>query len=215
MPQSFIGQSQGMPETTLPTVALPLALMLALWKWLMGRVMPKPVFMRNIQESDWDGDANISQWRASFGFRRGWFFCKDRIENCRLYLIRKDWGPPGEPEGIWLKWIENGNPVDSIKITLSAEKTYESTIVVRDTREGSAYIANERFISTDGREKKWELQPGRPPGINDPIGRYTFWLEIRAGTKRWRSEHYYVVTVPPAGENNDGFTLKTLRQYED
>ncbi|MEQ8164842.1 MAG: hypothetical protein RIC93_02055 [Alphaproteobacteria bacterium] len=205
-----------MPDLPSATIAVPLGFAISAWRWLARVFMPKPVFSRDVKKSQWVGANNGTQWAVSLSVRTGVLFWKNKIENCRLYLIRGDWGPSGEPEGIWLKWIKNGQPIDDLKVTLDANDSYEAVVVVRDETEASAYIANERFIDTLGAEKKWELKPGRPCGINDPVGRYTFWLEVRSGQRRrWRSEHYYIVTVPPLGTNGGQFVLSTKIPHEE
>jgi hypothetical protein len=110
--------------------------------------------------------------------------------------------------------MKDGVPLDSLAATLMTGGTYEAIAVVRNEHEadGTAFVANERFIETHGAQRKWRLPPGRhDPFIDDPVGRYEFWLEIRSKKKRWRSEHYYVVRVHPPGQNNDSFRLTTER----
>lgn len=190
--------------------AVPAAWFISVWRWLRGKFMPRPQILTSTRKSQWGNDPECVEWAASFGFKKGWLCWKRQIENCRLFLIRKDFGPlDSPPEGIWLKWIEDGVSLDDLAITMVVGKTYEAILVVRDSREDAAYITNEGFITTGGNNKKWKLPSGRTFPI-DPNGRFTFWLEIRIGKKAYRSEHYYVLCVPPAGVSNDEFKLETL-----
>ncbi|MGH3338811.1 MAG: hypothetical protein ACRDPL_08290, partial [Propionibacteriaceae bacterium] len=79
-------------------------------------------------------------------------------------------------------------------------------------REGAAYIANEKYVDTGGTAKEWPLSPRSPDAMSsDAVGRYTFWLEVRTVKSRWRSAHFYVVSVPPPGPgSNHSFILMTL-----
>jgi hypothetical protein len=172
--------------------------------------MPHPEFYA-VHKSHWDEEPDIAQWKVLVRLNRGWFWWRNKIKNCRLYLIRRDWGPlSSPPEGIWLKWICDGEKVKDLSITLEHDRKYEGVIAVRNFKDGVANIANETFIETNGLKKKFLLEPGRKPPINDPVGRYTFWLEVRSGKKKWRSHHFYALNVPPAGVSNDKFKLETL-----
>jgi hypothetical protein len=195
-----------------PTVSLPFAMIISAWRWVTRRALPSPVFHPDAQQSQWSNQSDISQWTVSIGLKKGWLRWKNSIADCRLYLIRRDFGQQAEPEGIWLKWIVDGKTLDPLATTLTTGKTYRATVVVRDVHEGTAYIANQRFIESDGAEKKWRLPPGRNDRhIDDPFGRYTFWIEVRSGKAAWRSSHYYSVSVPPSGQGNASFTLEILK----
>jgi hypothetical protein len=191
------------------TISLPAALLLPAWKWLQGRLMPRPEFMRALRKAEWGANPQSVQWTESIRLKRGWLEWERHIEDCRLYFMRKDFGPDRDPEGIWLKWIEGGRPIDSLKITMEVGKTYESILVVRNEQEGTAYIANETFLQSRGNAKKFPLDPIRPAGINDIGGYYTFYLEIRSGKRRWRGDHYYAAFIPPAGVSNEQFKVET------
>jgi hypothetical protein len=189
----------------IPITALP-----AVWKAGRDWLMPKPLFLRECEAAGWAVDPAATQLVVSIGIEAGWLWGQDMIPNARLYFIRKDFGPPGEPEGIWLKWIADGTVVHPLETNMLAGKDYKAVVAVRHPEEGIAYIANETFIESGGRERKWPLPPGRGPMIADPDGRYTFWLEVRSGKKRWRSEHFYALWVPPAGVRGERFTLKAV-----
>src|SRR5262245_35334289 len=180
-----------------------------LWNWLASRALPSPVFL-SVQRSQWGDEQTISQWTVPICVKMGLLRWKNKIAGARLYLDGRDFGPPRESEGILLKWIVDGKLAD--ETSLIAGKIYSTTIVVRDEREGTAYIANEQFVDTGGTAKEWALSPGRHGDmITDAIGRYTFWLEVRTEKSRWRSAHFYVVTVPPPGPgSNHSFLLMTL-----
>ena len=50
------------------------------------------------------------------GRKRGWFWWKKRNDGCRPYLIRRYFGNlDSEPEGKWLKWVENLTHLDPLK----------------------------------------------------------------------------------------------------
>jgi hypothetical protein len=198
-----------MPE---PSFAIPITLFWSAYRFLWGLVMPVPEILRDRKKSLWPNDPDRCQWKIGLSVKRGLARWEKEIKHCRLYYIRKDYGPlDSPPEGIWLKWIVDGEPVDSLAITLEVGRTYDAIAVVRNWREGTAYVANEKFIESKGIDKKWPLFPGRDSKfINDDASRYTFWLEIRSGKKSWRSKHFYAVTVPPAGEANDKFTLQII-----
>lgn len=191
--------------------SVPLTIIIAPVLWIWRRAMPRPEFSLDLRRCQWSDVSEAAQWMAAIRLRKGLFWWKNKIDNCRLYLIRRDFGRlDSAPEGIWLKWIENGQQLAPLGITMVAGKSYEAVVIVRDSRESTAYIANERFIETRGVEKRWPLSPGRDFPPNDPVGRYTFWLEIGVGRKRWRSEHYYVAHIPPAKVGNDDFRLQIL-----
>jgi hypothetical protein len=165
-------------------------------KQLRGRFLPSPVFLRDARLYPSPEDPNVFCWRALVQLKRGWLYWPSTIAHCRLYLIRKDFGPLNdEPEGISLEWTGGTSS------TLEVGKTYEAAVIIRDRREGIAYIA--KGIRTGQIQKKWPLRPGRGSEINDPVGRYTFWLEVRTDKKRWRSRHFYVVRVPPPGHDHE------------
>lgn len=172
--------------------------------------MLKPVITPEIRKAQWGDDQESVAWFATLCVKPGGLCWRDRLENCRIFLIRRDFGRlDSPPEGIWLKWIEDGEQKDSLTIAMERGKKYETAIVVRNWRDSSAYIANERFIESLGAEKKWELPSGRICP-RDKNGRFTFWLEIRVGRKAYRSEHFYALMVPPAGTTNNEFTLNVL-----
>ncbi len=187
------------------------SLLVLLWP-IRHMFFPRPEITTAIEMTNWQGYPYIAQWRAGARLKRGWLFWINTLGDCRLYLIRKDWGPlDSQPEGIWLKWIEDGEPVDKLEKSLTVGRKYQTVMVARDDNEGTAYIANERFIETGGIEKKWELKSVRDyePG---GIGRYTFTLEIGRAAKRWRSNHYYAVYIPPAGAGDGEFKMDVLRE---
>lgn len=110
--------------------------------------------------------------RVPVTIRRGWISANPNIEDARAYLIRgDDFGPPGAPEGIWLRWIENGRLLPTLKAALTIGAHYEVTVVARSEVEGTAYVANEKFIDSKGAERKWALEAKRPPPINENGGR--------------------------------------------
>jgi hypothetical protein len=74
-----------------------------------------------------------------------------------------------------------------------------------------AYIANERFIETNGVEKKWLLKRDQPYSRSD-IERFTFRIEVGVGNIAWKSKHYYAIAVPPVGVSNDEFKLEALHE---
>ena len=191
------------------TMALVARWTLGLRNWLASCALPSPSFL-SAEQSQWGDEQTISQWTVPICVKRGLLRWNNKIAGARLYLDRRDFGPPGEPEGIWLTWIVDGKPAH--ETTLIAEKIYRATIVVRDEREGTAYIANEKYVDTGGTAKEWPLSPRSPDAMSsDAVGRYTFWLEVRTVKSRWRSAHFYVVSVPPPGPgSNHSFILMTL-----
>ena len=179
-------------------------------RWMWGKLMPRPEILTIIQKSQWMNDPEILQWKTSIRLKRGWLFWKNKKHNCRIFLIRRDFGDlTSPPEGIWLKWIEDGKQIEKLNTTLVGRRTYEVVLLVRDSREGVAYITNEEFVESGGSQKRWQLKPGRDFPL-DPVGRFTFWIEVGVDNKRWRSQHYYAVRVPQAGVSNDEFVLETL-----
>jgi hypothetical protein len=189
-------------------IPFPINLIAPCYRWARNKVIPTPKFLTGTRKSQWLSRPDSCQWQISFTLQKGLSWTK-RIERCRLYLIRRDFGPlDSEPEGIWLKWVVDGEPVDPMAITMEVGRSYGTIVVVRDWREGTAYIANEAFIESKGTQKKWPLPPTRDSKfIDENKGRYTFWLEIRSGRKRWRSPHFYAAVIPAAGEHNDRVRL--------
>jgi hypothetical protein len=184
----------------------------AVCPWAWKRRFPTPEILPTATRKLSD-DENSAQWEATIRLKRGLLFWINRLPGCRLYLIRLDWGLlTSRPEGIWLKWIESGTAISQLENSLVVGRVYHAIMVVRDAREGTAYVANERFIDTNGAEKKWSLKPERdyPPG---DIGRYAFTLQVGKGNKRWHFKHYYAAHVPPAGVGNDEFQMDVLHEH--
>jgi hypothetical protein len=74
---------------------------LRLRNWLASRALPSPSFL-SAQQSQWGDEQTISQWTVPVCVKRGLFRWNNKIAGARLYLDRRDFGPPGEPQGIWL-----------------------------------------------------------------------------------------------------------------
>ena len=183
-------------------------------EWLWECAMPQPKFPHRALKAAWSYSPHSFQWHVRFKIRRGWLPFLHRIEQAKLYLIPQNFGPlDSPPEPICLKWIEDGTPLREREASLRVGNIYEAIVLVRNEEEGTAYIADEMFIDTAGHQKMWPLLPGGLPLHDGPIGRYTFWLEIRAGKHIWRSPYDFVVEVPPAGPLSDAaFKLQLLER---
>ena len=183
------------------------------WRLIRRYLFPRPVVVEAISKAPpWRSDPHVIQWQITIRLRRGLLVWKNTLSKCRLYLIRRDWGPlDSPPEGIWLKWIESGIPIRELEISMRVGFTYEAIAVVRDDRDGMAYIANERFIETNGVEKKWLLKRDQPYSRSD-IERFTFRIEVGVDNIAWKSKHYYAISVPPVGVSNDEFKLEALHE---
>jgi hypothetical protein len=187
---------------------IPTAVALPILKWIGNRLMPTPEVLTDIEKLPWKD--NGCQFLVHIRLKRGFFFWINRLSNCRLYLIRRDFGDmSSEPEGIWLKWIIDGRAIDPLSIPLVIGRLYKAAVIVRDP-EGGAYIPNEEFVDTEGQKRKWHLPAGRASFPKDDFGRYTFWIDIGVGQKRWRSTYYYAAYIPPASLGNEHFRLDAL-----
>ena len=186
-----------------------IAILILIWPWIWKRKFPRPCISGAVEKRVGD-NPNLQRWEVTITLKPGLLFWVRNLKRCRLYLIRRDWGPlTSRPEGIWLKWIDGDRPIEELETTLTVGRTYRAIVVERDDREGIAYVANERFVESGGTEKKWALKPKRdyPEGA---VGRYTFELEVGQDDKRWSYRRFYAVHVPPAGAGNDGFKMEPL-----
>ena len=172
-------------------------------KWVWGRMMPAPEFLGVTQGIDFRNQPHQSWLHISVRLcGRPW---AKKIEGCRVFVIRR-WGenPPGD--GIHMRWRTGQSASGEEEITLRVGTTYSVPVVWRDG-DGTAFITNGGWMLSQGRDRKWPLPPGRTPPVNHPLGRYEFWLEIRASGHKWRSPHMYVIGVPPSGIGNGFFTV--------
>jgi hypothetical protein len=191
-----------------PAFQIPTAIALPIVKWIGNRLMPVPEVLADIEKLPWNGGG--CQFLIHIRLKRGFLFWKNKLSNCRLYLIRRDFGDmSSDPEGIWLKWIIDGRSINSLSIPLEIGSLYKAAVIVRDL-EGYAYITNEEFVETQGQKRKWPLPAGRDSFPKDDFGRYTFWIDVGVGQKRWRSTHYYAAHIPPADVGNGPFRLEAL-----
>ena len=176
--------------------------------WIVGparkawRAMsPRPEFLPPQQRAGVHDTPTLSYWHVPISLKRP-LLGKKKFERCTIWLIRL-WGENAPGEGIALRWQSRDGPSVS-RETLVYGETIPVPIARRDEAETNpAVITNENYLNSRGKDIKWPLTTGR----------YEFWLEVRAGHKRWRSPHRYVLKVPPDSVSNGHFTLAIL--YRD
>ena len=98
-----------------------------------------------------------------------------------------------------MRWFSRDSEQGVSEVELTPGRYFLVPAVVRyeDSDSGLAFLTNEDWLREKPTKRKWPLEPGR----------HYYWLEVRAGSRIWRSPQQYEVFVPDKGRNNAHFTV--------
>ncbi len=104
----------------------------------------------------------------------------------------------GGGSGIIMRWQSRDVREGNSETTIEAGRIYFVPIALRDERreDGEAIITNHAHLVDH--QEKWRV-------VDDT---WAFRLELRSGSTKWVSPHWYALRVPRAGVSNGHFTLQ-------